>query len=122
MCQFPARFGSGEFLFERRDAAFGFGQRELQLLQLHPALGSIFLDLSGRAAELGQLGFFFFQVPLHFCDRVIGLLDLSGVLFAFFSRVADVALRAFDQLGEFFRTLPIEFNPAAVRGDLPDVN
>ena len=48
---------------------------------------------------------------------MVGLLDLSGMLLAFFFRVTDVALRALDQLGAFFRTLPIELNAAAVRGD-----
>jgi len=115
--QFSSRFRSGEFLLERRDAVFGFGQRDLQTLQLCPALGAIFLDLCGQAGEVGQLGFFFFQLPLDFCDGVVGLLDLSGMLLTFFSRVTDVAPRALDQLGKFFRTQPIELNAAAVRGD-----
>ena len=89
----------------------------MQLLQLRRALGAIFLDFSGQTGEVSQLGFFFFQLPLDFRDRVVGLLDLSGVLFAFFLRVANVALCAFHQLGEFFRTQPIELNSAAVRCD-----
>ena len=45
------------------------------------------------------------------------MLDLSGVLLAFFLSVVDVALRAFDQLGAFFRAQPIELNAAAMRCD-----
>jgi hypothetical protein len=73
--------------------------------------------LSGKGGELGQLGFLFFQLPLDFCDGPVPLLNLSGVLFTFLFRVTDVALRGFDQLGEFFRTPPVELNAAAVSGD-----
>ena len=86
-------------------------------MQLRPALSTIFLNLSGQTRELVQLRFFFFQLLLDFRDGVIGLLDLSGVFFGFFFPVADVALRARDQVGKFLRTLPIELNPAAVRRD-----
>ena len=80
--QFAARFRSGEFLLKRRNSAFAFGTRELQFLQPRAALNAIFLNFAGEAGELGELGVFVFQVSLDFCDRVVDLLDVGGVLFA----------------------------------------
>ena len=115
--RFAARFRSGEFVFECRDSAFGFGKRQLQFLEPRAPLGAIFLDFRSETVQSGQLAFLFFQVPLNFCDPVIGLLDLSGVLFAFLSSLGHLAPGALDQFGDLVRALSIELNAATVRSD-----
>ena len=115
--QFAARLRSRAFLLDRQDSASGFRQRQLQLLQPRTALGAIFLDFAGQTRELDQLGFFFAQVPLDFCNRVVRLLDFSGVLFAFLFSVGDLAPRALDELSKVIRALSIELNSAAVRAN-----
>ena len=86
-------------------------------MQPRTALGAIFLDFAGQTREPDQLGFFFAQVPLDFCNRVVRLLDFSGVLFAFLFSVGDLAPRALDELSKVIRALSIELNSAAVRAN-----
>ena len=115
--QFAARFRSGEFLLKRRNSAFAFGTRELQFLQPRAALNAIFLNFAGEAGELGELGVFVFQVSLDFCDRVVDLLDVGGVLVALGFSIGDVPPRALDQLRKLFCALAIELDATAVRGN-----
>ena len=89
----------------------------MQLLQLRAALVATFLQCCGQTGKLGELGFFLLQLPLDLCDGLISLLNRNGVLFAFLFSLRNVASRAFNEVAEFFRALPIELHAAAVRSD-----
>src|SRR6266436_865827 len=87
-------------------------------MQTPAAVRPLFLDFGSQSSKLSQLSFFFFQVAFDLRDRIVGLLDLSGVLLALLSGVGYVAPRAFHKLGQLLRALPIELNAAPVGGDV----
>ena len=87
-------------------------------MQTPGAVRPLFLDFGSQSSKLSQLSFFFFQVAFDLRDRIVGLLDVSGVLLALLSGVGYVAPRAFHKLGQLLRALPIEFNAAPVGGDV----